>query len=273
MGMGAPIPLRLHVGNYRSQAAQQPHAHDELHFSLILSGAVEEKVGGSVVTGQSLSVVSKDAGVRHANRYGTTGARIARLTMPGGSLGILLDDPRRIADWRWTHSPDVAAPYLRLVGRYHRDGSTGFEPTDPDVLDLLASFTARKAAEARGSAPAWLVQVMEEMEARWTPALQVADVATRAGVHPVYLARCVRRWFGTGVAEELRRLRLRAAARALTSSARRVSDLAYDHGFADEAHLSRSFRDATGLPPARFRSLVDGLRPTARGQQVAAIQA
>jgi AraC family transcriptional regulator len=86
--------------------------------------------------------------------------------------------------------------------------------------------------------------------------MQVADVARRAGVHPVYLARCVRRWYRTGVAEELRRLRVRSAAAGLAESSRTVSDLAHDNGFADEAHLCRTFRRATGIPPGAFRSLL-----------------
>lgn len=272
--MGTQTPLRLHVDSYRSGLSQRPHSHDELHFSMVLAGAVEETVGTRTVVGRSLSVVSKDAGQAHANRFGPNGARFARLTLPDGSLGDLIDDAGRAPEWRWTHSPAVAAPYLRLVARHHEHGETEFSPGDPDVLDLLAGFTARPGADRRGSPPSWLVQVMDELEQQWHPAIQVADVAARAGVHPVYLARCVRRWFGTGVAEELRGLRLRAAAAALTDSKRRVSDLAYDHGFADEAHLSRSFRTATGLPPARFRRLVDSLRRTTRSRhKVAGVQA
>ena len=97
---------------------------------------------------------------------------------------------------------------------------------------------------------------MESMRAEWHPALSVADVARRAGVHPVYLARCVRRWYGVGLGEELRRIRLNAAAQALAGSEETVSRIAHAHGFADESHLSREFARATGSTPGRFRRLV-----------------
>ena len=249
--------LRLHVDSYAAARQQAPHDHDELHFSMVLAGRVGETVGGSSEVGETLSVVSKDAGVRHANRYGPSGARFVRLSLRAGSIGELVD--RGAPAWHWSHDPAVAAPYLRLL-RPFEQRALSIPATDPDLLDLLAAFTARPVAHSSGAPPAWLVQVMDEIRSSWQPQIQVADVARRAGVHPVYLARCVRRWYGTGVAEELRRLRVRAAAAALAETERTVSDLAHDHGFSDEAHLCRTFRRATGLPPGAFRSLLHNCR-------------
>jgi AraC family transcriptional regulator len=251
---GGPT-LRLHLDTYARGREQRPHEHDELHFSLVLAGGVVETVGSRAVAGGPLSVVCKDTGVRHANRFAESGARFARLSLNGGAMGNLIDDARRAEEWHWTHDPAVAAPYLRLLRRF-RGLVLAVPSTDPDLLDLLAAFTARPAAETRGVPPAWLAQVMDELRTDWRPSMQVADVARRAGVHPVYLARCVRRWYRTGVAEELRRLRVRSAAAGLAESSRTVSDLAHDNGFADEAHLCRTFRRATGIPPGAFRSLL-----------------
>ncbi|HVB65166.1 MAG TPA: helix-turn-helix domain-containing protein, partial [Nitrolancea sp.] len=36
---------------------------------------------------------------------------------------------------------------------------------------------------------------------------------------------------------------------------RPLSNVAYDAGFADQAHLSRTFKAAFGLTPARYRAL------------------
>jgi AraC family transcriptional regulator len=249
------VTLRLHLDAYTAGRHQAPHTHDELHFSMVLAGRVDETVGGHSVVGAPLSIVSKDAGIRHANRFGASGARFARLSLAGGSIGRLIDDPDRAGAWRWSHDPATAAPYLRLVRRVRTEPMTVAD-SDPDLVDLLAAFTARPARDARGRPPAWLVQVMDELRTGWHPSIRVVDVAQRAGVHPVYLARCVRRWYRTGVAEELRSLRVRSAAAGLAESARTVSDLAHDNGFADEAHLCRTFRRATGLPPGAFRSLV-----------------
>jgi AraC-like DNA-binding protein len=89
--------------------------------------------------------------------------------------------------------------------------------------------------------------------------MSVRDIAARAGVHPVYLARCVRRWYGVGVAEEMRRARVRAAASELLIGRRTVCFVAHRYGYSDESHLCREFRDSLGITPRRYRILVRDL--------------
>lgn len=256
--------LSFDADAYRAGTRHPSHRHDALHLSLVLNGRVAETVGGVTEYASALSVVAKDAGVVHANDFGVAGAKLARLTLPAGTVGALIDDPARAAGWRWTHDATVAEPFLRLVRR-GRAGSVAFGADDPDLLDLLAAFTARAAAAPRGRPPEWLADMMAELRATWRPGVTVCDVARRAGVHPVYLARCVRRWYGTGVGEELRRLRLRWAVAATVETRDTVSTVAHARGFADEPHLCREFRRATGMTPGRYRALVGALDYTWRG--------
>ena len=85
---------------------------------------------------------------------------------------------------------------------------------------------------------------------------RVQVVRRRAGVHPVYLARCVRRWYGTTVGDELRRLRLGASIAMLTNSQSTVSTVAHCGGYSDEPHFCRSTQNTLGLTPRRLRQLV-----------------
>jgi AraC family transcriptional regulator len=259
------VTLSFHADAYQPGTRQRPHWHDELHLSLVLSGRVAETVGTVTEYAGALSVVAKDAGVVHANDFGAAGAKLARLILPSGTIGSLIDQPSRSPGWRWTHDADVARAFLRLVHRAN-GGVSSFKVGDPDLLDLLAAFTARPAPLTRGRPPAWLEQTMEDLRASWNPGLTVADVARRAGVHPVYLARCVRRWFGTGVGEEIRRLRIRSAAAAVAEKGRTVSNVAHASGFADEPHLCREFRRTVGTTPGRYRALVKDLDYDRRGR-------
>jgi AraC family transcriptional regulator len=249
------ITLSFHADAYQAGTRHPPHSHDALHMSLVLGGRVAETVGSVTEYAGALSVVVKDAGVVHADSFGTAGAKLARLILPFGTIGTLVDDPGRSADWRWTHDARVANPFLRLVHRA-KGGVRSFDADDPDLLDLLAAFTARPAPLTRGRPPAWLEQTMSDLRSSWHPGLTVADVARRAGVHPVYLARTVRRWFGTGVGEEIRRLRIRSAAAQIAENCGTVSTVAHSRGFSDEPHLCREFLRSLGTTPGRYRTLV-----------------
>ena len=248
--------LEFDVSVYSDDQLFPRHRHEELQFSLILRGGVSETVGGRMEVGRALSVVSKDSGLFHADRFHPEGAKIARLSMPRSIMNDLVDSGRSVSDWRWTHDPRVARPFLALVGRAKADSLGSFDVADPDVTDLLAAFTARPAARSAGAPPAWLCQVMAELRDTWNAETTVRDIARKAGVHPVYLARCVRRWYGTTLGDELRRLRLAASIAMLTSGRSIVSTIAHRSGYSDEPHFCRSTRELLGLTPRRLRSLV-----------------
>jgi AraC family transcriptional regulator len=247
--------LSFHAGAYAGGLHQPAHRHDDLHLSLVMRGRIAETVGGATEYAGALSVVAKDPGVVHADRFGPEGAAVARLSLPGGGVGDLIESQQRAFPWRWAHDLAVATPFVRLV---HRAGGTdtSFDAADTDVVDLLAALTARPVSDTKGAPPRWLVLAIERLREEWRPRMRVAEVARDAGVHPVYLARCARRWYGVGIAELMRRERMRAATAGIATAAESVSAVAHGTGFADEAHLCREFRRATGTTPGRFRTLV-----------------
>lgn len=250
-----PTTLAFHAGHYAGGLRQAPHRHDELHLSLVLQGRIAETVGGVTEFAAALSVVAKDPGVVHEDLFGPRGATVARLSIPGRGIGDLVEAPARGFGWRWAHDLAVAAPFLRLARRAGaRD--VAFDVADDDVVELLAALTARRASTPRGAPPGWLAGALDRMRAEWRPGLRVTDVARGAGVHPVYLARCVRRWYGRSMSGLIREQRLKRAAQAIGDAPERVSMVAHGGGYADEAHLCRDFRRATGTTPGAFRALV-----------------
>ncbi|HVZ48464.1 MAG TPA: helix-turn-helix domain-containing protein, partial [Gemmatimonadaceae bacterium] len=226
---------RMHVAasTYGPGTRHEPHAHDDLQISVVLRGEVEERVGPHVERAAALSVVVKDPRVTHADRFGAEGALIVRLSARGGGLADLVDDPSRALPWRWTHDPAVAAPFLRIAERGAR-GERAFAVDDDDVTDLIAALSARAAPLAAGATPAWLVDAVRSIDEGWRPGLTVRDVACAARVHPVYLARCVRRWHGVSAGDLVRRARLRHAAREVAARRVTVSAIAHALGYADE---------------------------------------
>jgi AraC family transcriptional regulator len=225
---------------------------------MILSGSVRETVGSGLEIGSALCVSSKDAGVMHANDWGATGARVARLVLGCGTLAELADVPTGGAPWRWSRQAPVTKAFVRLINRASREGAS-FAADDADVVDLLALFTATAADAPRGAAPAWLSDALRYMREQWVVSLRVAAVAAHAHVHPVYLARCMRRWYGMGVNDELRRLRCAAAMTAIVEGGDTFSAVAHACGYADEPHLHRSIRHHVGVSPKQLRRSVRAL--------------
>ncbi len=244
--------LRFRASTYGGGLHQRPHAHDHLQISLVLSGRLRESVRGADATAGALSVVVKDAGVLHEDQFGPEGVAIAQLSLAGGGLADIIDARDRSLPWFWSHTATLARPFLRLVAQAST-GATSFASDHADVIDLLAMITARRAREARGTPPRWLADAVDELHDTWRAGTRVSDVASRIGVHPVYLARCVRRWYGHGVSDELRFLRQRAAIDAMVGGHSTLSTIAHAVGYADESHLNRELSTLSGEPPARLR--------------------
>ena len=249
--------LRFRPVIYGAEERQPTHTHDELHLSIVVRGGIRETVGRKTALMGPLTVVSKDPGLQHADEYGSGGATMAQLSLPATSLRMLTDGDSRVSEWHVSSRADVARPYLRLIRRA-AGAACEFDVNDADVIDLLAGLSARQRTNSRRP-PAWLEQQIDRIRREWSPEMTVSSIARTAGVHPVYLARVMRWSYGTSVSALLRDSRLRWAAAAVIDGHRSLSDIAQAAGFADQAHLSRSFTSELGLPPRHLRLLRDVL--------------
>lgn len=132
-----------------------------------------------------------------------------------------------------------------------------FRVADPEgLLELLVS-------DAPGS-PDLLPPALPPMHSDWPdalaaalrldPSLQLRRWAAAQGLAPATLSRGFSATFGITPARYRADLRLFLALQALARrDAQPLAQLAHGHGFADQAHLSRAVRAATGLSPTQLR--------------------
>jgi AraC family transcriptional regulator len=122
------------------------------------------------------------------------------------------------------------------------------------VTSILGALLLAPAA-ASAAPPRWLELVRQELDDTFAEGPRVRDLAARAGVHSVYLARQFRRHMGCSITDYRTLLRARAAAELLASSGVPPAAAAARCGFADQSHLCRVFKGATGLTPLAYRRL------------------
>jgi AraC family transcriptional regulator len=249
--------LALEQTVYAGALVQPTHHHDALQLSMLLNGGVEETVAGVCHVGAPLHISVKDAGVDHDNRWAPGGARLIRLEASNETLANLTACDSA-PSWRWRFDPVAIRAFLRLTTTSTSADRVTVDASDPDCSDLLAALVARPVTKTVGAPPVWLVEVVRSVEATWSPQLGTQALARSANVHPVYLARCVRRWYGVSVGDLLRCERLRRTVALLANARDRVALVAHQQGFADEAHCTRTIRAALGVTPAALRRrLVD----------------
>jgi AraC-like DNA-binding protein len=86
------------------------------------------------------------------------------------------------------------------------------------------------------------------------PRTGVIELARRVGCSPHHLSRAFSQLTGAGVSRYRNRIRVAEALERLGSGETDLAALACDLGFADQSHLTRTIRAATGRSPTAWRS-------------------
>ena len=233
---------------------QAPHAHRRTHITLVVSGSMLETVDVAEEVAGALDVVVKPGGTRHANVVGVRGARTFQIRFQDAYVDALPDDgPLR--DWHWLRHGAAAMQLFAIMQEIRMQGVGGCARIRDDVDDLVATLVPGGPTRS-GSPPRWLERIKQEVDEHFPDRVRVGSLAAREGVHPVYLARAFRCYYGCPITVYLRRLRLRRAAVLLERSQEPLAVVALEAGFCDQAHFCREFKSCTGLTPLGFRRVV-----------------
>ena len=138
------------------------------------------------------------------------------------------------------------------VGRSLRDELEGYASW-PDRFAAVDSVLRRLLdRHGRGRSPA--PEVTEAWRLiRHDAASSIAEVADVVGWSRRHFEDRFRVEFGLTPKQAARVTRFERSVAAARDPRRRLSDVAADCGYADQAHLAREWRDFAGMPPSRWR--------------------
>jgi AraC-like DNA-binding protein len=148
----------------------------------------------------------------------------------------------------------IATPVAALLDRQHTralESSVALAPTLHDKLQALAGWLEAHATAPRRVATAALRAGRAAMRVCAEPGAAIEALAGEQHVSRRQLERDFGRWLGTSPRHLARVARLQGVSRRAQAGAG-LADIAADLGFADQAHLSRTVKQLTGLTPRRF---------------------
>ena len=231
----------------------QKHYHNNPTLAFIVKGSSTEILSKSSVHCNAQSLIIMPAGEVHANHYDQKGCL---------SLVIELKPPRL----------ESISSYSKLLDQFSLNNRTAFtslltriykeiivmDTASPLAmegltLELLSDLSRSSSRLAKHGRPRWLRQAFDYVQAHFTEAIRLNDVARSIGVHPVHLARTFRESYGLTLGEQVRTLRIEFACTLLSTSETRLAEVALACGFSDQAHFSRVFKQHIGITPSQYR--------------------
>jgi AraC family transcriptional regulator len=231
------------------------HTHDEAHFVLVIRGgytsAAREIYGPC---GPSALIYNPPA-TTHRDRFlGDSGGKFFTISVAPQALAALDDSPSLHAvsiGYQRGHTQWLSHQiYLEFKDQFS-DSAAVLQTLALELLDRAA----HKVLEPPSSPPLWLARARQVLQDRFREDILIGEIAEEVGVHPLHLIRTFRRFYGTSAGEYLRYLRVLRTAEMLSKTQLSIIDISSATGFSDQSHLTRVFKQITGITPAAYRRL------------------
>jgi AraC family transcriptional regulator len=239
---------------YPPKGSIPAHAHELAHFCFVVEGRYRERIGRSDFERTPSTLVFYPADLGHAEEH-STGGRHLMVEVGSRPLARALECGARLNE-PLTLSTKAS---MQLASRLYSEFGSG-DALSPLALEcivneLLIEAARQNTRQGDRKPPRWLADAKEYLRASIVSPPALAELAAAVSVHPAHLARTFRRFESCSAGEYVRRVRIELARDRLANSATPIVEIAFELGFSDQAHFTRSFRSGTGFTPGQFRRL------------------
>lgn len=165
------------------------------------------------------------------------------LELLGYLIRVAIEDAPSLAPLMEAHQGWI----VRIIGAH------SFDELCRTVRDALDAFMLQVAQHGLTSTNLHVRRALDHIARNPTRAVTLDEAAQVAGISRFRLAHLIKATTGQTLLQHGHRVRIAEACRLLESTSRTCADIAASLGFADQSHLTRTFRHVAGITPARYR--------------------
>jgi len=236
------------------------HAHETYTFGLIESGVEEFDYGGQVLRAGPGAVALLDPEVVHTGHAVTSAGWSYRVLYP--EVCVVTDVAEQLG-WRrgtpgFPQTVQYDARSAVLLRSAHQAAEHGDRLASSSLLTAALAGLLTAHAKSGGivaparRAPESVRAVADLLEVRLTDPPTLAELAEMTGLSQFAVLRAFRAETGLPPHAYLNQLRVRRA-RTLLDQGVAPAEVAFETGFADQAHLTRHFKRVVGVPPGAYQ--------------------
>jgi AraC family transcriptional regulator len=239
---------------YPSGLKQPRHTHTLASFSFVLAGSYVENHGRHTRTRQPSTIVLHPPQESHSVAFQNEQVRILSVQLGFERLAYIREHSIVLDSSASRRTETIAWLGRRIHREFRRADAVSTLAIEGLIFEILAEASrSQQVATSEGKSPLWLKQAREFLHDNFSESLIFGDVAKAVGVHPVHLARVFREKTGYTMGEYVRRLRVEFACRQISATELPLCEIALAAGFADQSHLTKTFKSLRGLTPSEYR--------------------
>lgn len=239
---------------YSSGVKIPKHSHAEANFCMALEGTCSEAYGRKTREYKSLTWDFLPPNNAHSLSFHGAGIRCFSVEIAASWMARAREHSLTLDTSLHSEGGLLAGLLMRLYDEFHHMDNASPLSIEGLVLEMLAEVSRRPAGLMDRRPPRWLNRAKEMLYARFSGHIGLASLAESVGVHPVHLAREFRKHYHCTVGEYVRHLRIQRACQELSKPELTLAEIALMVGYSDQSHFSRTFKQATGMTPAKYRS-------------------
>jgi AraC family transcriptional regulator len=176
----------------------------------------------------------------------------------------LANDPNRLElfpEFR-TRDPQLEAIGLLLLAELQQNNIGGKLYVE-SLVNILAVHLLRQYATTKPHLPIYagglperqLLHVLDYIHEHLSQAIKLADLAALVGISPYHFSHLFKQSIGIAPYQYLLQQRIERAKQLLQQPDRSITEIAFLCGFNSHSHLSKQFRQLTGMTPTAYRTL------------------
>lgn len=225
------------------------HYHENPHLSFVLNGGGIVKDKSSEFERAPGQLMFFHAGEAHqciTKRFPTQNVNL-EIEFP-----FLRDNRITESDVNLSIRKNPNAKFIMLKVYKELLAADEFSGSSIKMLLLSLICAARKIEKSQ---PRWVGIICELMSDKWNESLSLKDLSEAAGVHSVTVSKYFPRYFACTFGEYMRRLKIEKSLQMIKNSSGSLTEIAYECGFYDQSHFTRTFKHLTGFLPNAYANL------------------
>jgi len=247
---GCHIALSSYAGN---AVFEEWHAHEKSGISFLLNGTHEEDLLGKKYKRVPGDIKYIPAGEQHrCNNYELNTRKINVDFNEKFFQNVAVTEEQLIK-----LIPQSITTKFTLIqlGRELKDESAQADTSAELLLYALFSPVLTSTVQRYKAPPPWAERLKELLNDEWDKPFHLDELSARLGVHPVTISRYFPLYFSSTLGIYINRIKVDKALGLIKNTKLPLTAIAYNCGFADQPHFTRTFKAITGCLPKTFRNL------------------